>query len=424
MPLAGAANVRWRPSHGSPLSFSPGRAALLLSGGTPSLAVVAASAGLTDVQNAVNAANTGQTVIIPPGNATWSGTLDVTKAIRLVGSGKSGAAGKITHNAGQYTPLININLASGDKANFVRVSDVYFENTVYCPSAGANQYTWDILIDNESTLFRIDNCTFHYGKEAVTFSEKGPHIGVIDNCYFDDVDLGVRVQDDAIGTGAWDRSISLGSGNTDCVTLEDNAWFYSNAGSSSAMNESIYHSNAGRSTIRNNSFVANDYISNFIDAHGRPGCDRGTVLVEAYNNTFTCTTVGNMCYLRGGTQVWHDNAVTTTGGSAVILLANELAWPAYGQDATWPSFDQLFNCFFWNNTVNGGAMGVSLNNPTYDAAFVQSGRDYFTAAPAASGGKSSFPTTAGNDDMTFSGSGANAYYPYSTATYPHPNRSL
>ena len=41
-------------------------------------------------------------------------------------------------------------------------------------------------------------------------------------------------------------------------------------------------------------------------------------------------------------------------------------------------------------------------------------------APQSSGGKSTYPTRAGAADMTFSSSGANAYYPYTPYPYPHP----
>ena len=51
---------------------------------------------------------------------------------------------------------------------------------------------------------------------------------------------------------------------------------------------------------------------------------------------------------------------------------------------------------------------------------IQEGRDYWLHAPAATGGKETLKTPYGIGGMTFSSSGANAYYPYTTYVYPHP----
>ena len=81
------------------------------------------------VLESYNAAADNDTVVIPPGDCIWGATLTITKPITLQGSGAG--LTKLTHNAGNYVPIISIHPASGKETEFFRVTGFYFENTVF-----------------------------------------------------------------------------------------------------------------------------------------------------------------------------------------------------------------------------------------------------------------------------------------------------
>ena len=187
------------------------------------------------------------------------------------------------------------------------------------------------------------------------------------------------------------------------------------------------------SVIRYNDFDGTEYTSyNFVpfDSHGSQlyytgsGDFRGQPIIEVYNNTFRYHHTYLIANFRGGSILFHDNVFTYIAYSnEEIGATEEEGWqPAFFSPlrTVWPAEDQITNSFFWNNTLNGNPMTDILLLQASDAIFIQKDRDYFMHAPQSTGGKSTYPTRAGADDMTFSSSGANAYYPYTPFTYPHP----
>ncbi|HJW96934.1 MAG TPA: hypothetical protein VJ485_02115 [archaeon] len=436
-----------------------------LAPGAEAATIDAKSCSYADVSAAYNAASDGDTVAIPAGSCNWTSTLTITKPITLQGAGASSTT--LTHNAGNYVPLIKIDPASGKEAEFFRVTGIYFENVIFCPSCGANQYTPDIELVGKATSFRIDNNMFHNGKKAISAS--GWLNGVIDNNTFADVDLSIYASDDSDyrnlrpTTNSWGRPIQAGATNSDCIFIEANTFTTSDiripGNGCRSLNEYIYHANGARTTIRYNTFTSACYsMDALIDAHGRFGCDRGTVLVEMYENTFEAIQLNKWMNLRGGSMVVHDNTLNIT---EPIVLWNEGEWchSSYFCDDEWPYMDQIFNSFFWNNYNNGVLMkDIAQHEYNAEGTFdsIVKDRDYFMHAPAATGGKETFggypgysndyckasgiarlpaaPETnvsmpcctgvgTGTCDMTFSSSGPNAYYPYSPYTFPHPLRS-
>lgn len=382
-----------------------------------------AEAGVTD----------GDTVAFS-GDCTWAGTLTISKHITLNGGG-----GTITHNNGG-TALISLEPTDPDLD--IRVTNINFENTDYLG-------TTDIKINAPTNKFRIDHCTVHLGKEAITMNGNRVN-GVIDSNTFTDVDLAVRVMDDS--TSSWDRAIAMG--DSDNVFVENNTFTYTNRTGCNELNEAFYNQNAARSVLRYNTInnACTVTIDTHLDAHGNPGSDRGTVKTEIYNNQFTVNNLYTLGKIRGGTHLIYNNNVTTASGTTTIILRNEMAWEEFGGDTSWPSQEQVFNTFIWNNKYNGNDIGVNIA----ETDFIVEGRDYWLAPPSASGGKETFGGSAGysNDyciannqvklpayseasalacctgtgtgmcDMSFSSTGANAYYPYSPYTCPHPLTGL
>lgn len=410
--------------------------------------------GSLHVKAAYDLASDGDTVIIPAGNCTWDTTLTLSKPITLQGAGVDSTI--ITHGAGTYTPLIQIAPSTGKENSFFRVTGIYFENTERGPSCGTNQYLNDINVSDSTKKYRIDHNTFHYGKENLPVGGNG----VIDNNLFLDCDGCIRPTGDTDirnlrpTTDAWGRTIATGT--SDAVFIENNTFTFTDfSGCASCLNEHVYMHNGARAVIRYNTYTnaCTETMDTIIDAHGKPGCDRGTVISEIYKNTYTLENLGLWAKLRGGSHIVHDNTITTSRYSPKFLLRNEFEVDG----DSWPSIDQIFNSFFWNNRVNGTIVNdIVLVDPGpgnyISTETIHLNRDYFLHAPQATGGKEVFGGSAGwsNDYCTGAGTGElwtgysasipcctgvgtgtcdmtlvdgeNAYYPYVPYIYPHPLR--
>jgi uncharacterized membrane protein YgcG len=137
---------------------------VLVGGVASAKTVTTPSCELADVQTAVNSASAGDTVVIPAGACTWTGTLSITKSLTLTGSGTANngssefGAGTvttvITDNSGTNNPLISVSgLLPGQ---FARVSLLDIE-----PTANT-EVGWPIIITGKCSSsgcanFRLDN---------------------------------------------------------------------------------------------------------------------------------------------------------------------------------------------------------------------------------------------------------------------------
>ncbi|MEW6188189.1 MAG: hypothetical protein AB1585_20925 [Thermodesulfobacteriota bacterium] len=387
--------------------------------------ITASTCSLTDVTNAYNAAMSGDTVIIPAGECSWSSRLTLSKAITLQGQGTST---KIINNYNS-NGLIYIS-PSADLA--IRVTRIYFYNATNNPG-----YT-TILINGKKdgslplSKVRIDNNKIEMGTRCI--DPEGWITGVIDSNQFVNCNIAIAGYGD--GNYAWNRPIEAGT--KDFLFIEDNLFTVNNS-TPREPNEQIYHNSDGAKTVvRYNTFDYSSYTNGNAmpwEAHGNWGSIstypsvRGTPIMEFYNNTITAYRSYRFMSHRGGSLLMHNNTFSQTSGSpASIDLKEEESWPnstifnmTPPVDTAWPAWDQVTNTFIWDNTVNGSPM-IPYCYSSYDAVFIQQNRDYFLHAPQSSGGKSTYPTIPGKNDMTFSASGPNAYYPYTPFTYPHPLR--
>jgi hypothetical protein len=78
--------------------------------------VYALSCNLTDVQNAINSANSGDIVVVPEGNCIWNSEIVVippTKTIYLVGSGSDNDGTVIILNGSAQLYFVRIRVVSG-----------------------------------------------------------------------------------------------------------------------------------------------------------------------------------------------------------------------------------------------------------------------------------------------------------------------
>lgn len=389
----------------------------------------ASSCSYADVTAAYSTASAGDIIAIPAGECNWSSQLMITKAITLKGAG--GESTKINHNyAGNLIALGPI----ADVA--MRITGIYFyssTNNVLYPSIYAKGSTQGLF---RWTKLRIDHNKFNKGGMSVY--AHGWVEGVIDNNIFINCNIAVFIGGD--GTYSWSREIKAGTGNA--LFIEDNTFLVNNSADREP-NQQIYHQEGGRTVTRYNTFDMTSYTSGntyLYDSHGNWGTVSGTPdyrgqpIVEVYNNIMKGHHFSDGMDFRGGSILFHHNTISLIIGVPYISLWEEEAWtgggpfcPSCPKFTVWPSWDNITNSFFWENTFNGTTMNESnyttymkLKYPATEAQFIQKDRDYFIHAPQSSGGKSTYPTTPGKYDMTFSSSGANAYYPYTPYTYPHP----
>jgi hypothetical protein len=393
--------------------------------------ITAKSCSLADVTAAYNAAYPGDTVYVPAGSATWSSQLAITKAITLQGAGLDSTI--INHNyAGS---LIYINPGS-DLA--IRITGLHIKQTTNNPGYVA------IYINGSKngsfclTQIRIDQNKLEKGTRTVYAT--GWVESCIDNNTFLNCNIAVGVAGD--NDYAWGRTIEAGT--SQALFIEDNTFTVDNDADRQP-NEQIYHQEGGRTVVRYNTYDASAYtdyasgLASFYDSHGNwgPSSDinayRGQPILEMYNNTIHIyKAIGSdISHLRGGSALIYNNTyIYDKGGEPyTIRCTDEESWQTIifnPLDTVWPAEDQVTNTFIWNNTLQVGAEGtptpitdVKLNFPA-DSTFIVKDRDYFMHAPAATGGKSIYPTRAGASDMIFSSSGPNAYYPYTPYIYPHP----
>jgi hypothetical protein len=353
--------------------------------------ITAASTAQRDVAAAVASAQDGDTVVIPAGNSTWTSALTITKAITLQGQG----IGKTFWR--RHQGFLNLQPTNNKP---IRVTGIYFDMSPYSGSDGDRPA---INFYGTCTSLRIDHCYFLCGERAVYLHGIG--YGVVDHCTFRNnyISLMPSMSGSDGGSNSWAQAIKPGDINT--LVVEDCTFLCDQPGGSSGFIESdFYGQNGARCCIRHCNF---DYTGTGLpfkpgDAHGySPSWGNGTRFYEIYNNVFHCKYTYRFAYLRGGTQIWHDNQfIRDNAGSPPLCmgLTRESVGYSSGQQSTKQLITQSF---FWNNTlsVGGGAAnsvgaapaGTNPNEPVLN-------RDYFNR-PIKSG---------------------DPWYPYTPLVYPHP----
>ena len=375
----------------------------------------------TSVASCVSQATAGDTINISAGTETWSSGVTINKSLTLSGAGET-----LTHINNSSTYIFYISLSSDVP---VRITGLDINSD---PNTGSDKHAIYIQgkLDGSFayTKIRIDNNTFEKGKRAIY--AYGWIEALIDHNEFLNCDIGVAVTGD--NHDSWDRVIEAGTANA--VFIEDNT-FTQNNNSDVELNEAIYHIEGGRSVVRYNTFdltAYTTYNSCPFDSHGNgsyyPSGYRGNPLIEVYNNDWYIHHSYRVFYFRGGSVIVYDNTITfETGTGAIFALSEEEGWQTAffsPLDTAWPAEDQITNSFFWDNTLDG--------NPITDiyewggSLFYHKDRDYFMHAPESSGGYAYYSDRLGasgrgsDGTLVWDANHANAYYPYTAYTYPHP----
>jgi putative Ig domain-containing protein len=342
------------------------------------------SVDLADVSAAILKAVDGDTVIIPAGTATWSSGILLTKAVTIRGAG---------------TNSTHINMSGGYmfKVNLVNDLPVRFTGIHFNKGAFSGAEQGAIVFDGRPIHnFRIDHCLFQFGSRTVYARTRA--YGVVDHCTFFDSDSEVNpfnaVSTDLIpGENEWTLGRRISTTNT--VVVEDCVMIRGSAVTANP-NEVLYGQNAARCAFRFNTIIQTNSTRPLaaIDAHGSDPY-RGTVLYEIHNNTFVCRNTYRFCNLRGGTMICFSNVFRQldAGTPTVFQLKNE----GLSTRGVYKALDELNNCFFWSNTLNGRLVTTVSIEPGSEP-YVTEGIHYWMRAP-------------GVGDLI---------HPYMPLTYPHP----
>jgi hypothetical protein len=399
--------------------------------------ITAASVNESDVMAAYNAANSGDTIVLPNGTSkTWNNTLIISKSVTIQGQG----VGATILSRGSSTPSFTApffaiaGLAidspariTGIEFNSVVVHPPYntFCIEVYNPSNGREGFPY--------TKIRIDHCKFSFGTRQIFW--QGWCYGVVDHCtFYNHAESAVHVRGDG------DHQLQLGTsyGTQDAVYLEDNTFIEDNQMRTVKASTDLDY--AAVSVWRHNTFDYSGFTKaglsdGPIGTHGNQGYWTGVnqnylgqLQCEIYDNTFKMPAgMYRMAYVRGGRLIFANNTITTADGSMPLLVAmtEEEDWRVdvfKPLRSSWPGEQQVNNSFFYGNIYNGVPQSASNFRPwnPSDLTFIQQDRDYWLTAPSSSTNtnypKPSSSPSSSNYPYNF-GAAVTSYTPLA---YPHP----
>jgi len=326
---------------------------LLLSVGTGHTATYTAlscenKTGQTDVQDAVNSASDGDTVIVPAGSCSWDTALEITKIIRLRGAGVG-----LTNITSGVATGVNSYTIKYDPVN--ATADYLFEVTGFSFTI-PGQRNGLVIYQSHSTTAELKKTRIHHN--IFTNNTLGYYVftaqanfdsAVVDNNTFN------GFQSFQIGgkdTDTWENLTAVhGSGKG--LYFEDNTY---NGTISSAFNDGFQGS---RWTVRYNHLINDQDESNVFatDMHGNQPSATGAMSGELYGNLITDPNnrVTKTLDLRGGKAIVFNNYNTSTRADFYgVVIRNEYAdsvnpvvnpagQPQYTSDS-----------YFWNDWTAGG----------------------------------------------------------------------
>ena len=263
----------------------------------------------TDVQTAIDSSISGDTVVVPSGSCTWGASVSFSgKKITLKGAG-------IGNTIISFGAITVFNLGTSGS----RVTGFELNGTS----------TSGIGVSVAATGWRVDHCEFDFrsasGKGVgVLASNTNLYYpawelsGLVDNCVFYDarnVSSGSAVP--GAGTGAfaiWSAPTDLGGPSA--VYFEDNTFYLERSGN-------IMDGNYGGVYVfRYNTVQKGEHSGSVVEAHSLQCSCRGTKKWEIYRNNIHSAGSWTPFFLRGGTGVIFDNAITGSWSQPGILVDN------------------------------------------------------------------------------------------------------
>jgi len=332
--------------------------------------ILATSCSREDVQAAMDTAQDGDSVEVPPGSCIWTGRVNVANLkVEIMGAG-------IDQTIIIFQPIVTSNTAAfwitGDKV--FRISGFTFKGN---PSDKGVIHLRGVV-----TGFRIDNNKFDningksidlQGGNATTVLS-----GLIDHNEFGAGGLlrGMNLSGDGEAqVYQWEIDWTPGTG--DAVFIEDNVFDHTNRYPEVSCHRGCRYV-----------FRYNTVINGSISTHGADSTDRAGGVIEAYNNTFTGHYEHpNGLRMRGGTAIIFNN--TWTGYAYPIELAQfrTCYGVGYTGSRTFPTVDNKKRCDGSDATgifVVDGNLARTGDSGTHDGAgnaatLTDSGKSFTTS---------------------------------------------
>lgn len=412
-----------------------------------------------EVQTLINNASAGDSITFQ-GDATWSESVTIDKAITINGNGTT-----LTASGSMSNGFFNI--TGFTASSLVRITGFTFQMNNWTPYTAI--YVHGMTGGVSKGAIRIDHNTFHYGTYPISFYHGK---GLIDNNYFYNAMVAITLNS-GTRANADESWVSLAAGTADALFIEDNHFITNTNYTLGYTQEQIGTENGGKLVVRYNEFDGDNMASGLrydpFMAHGNAaagdkpgywqrstGCRRGQSVIEFYNNVAHGKRIDFLYQTRGSANLIYNNSITGTVqyNPRIYLWEEEYTmddWSAALRTA-WPAEDQVHNTFIWNNTYRGadfnaGTYGYVQSSPDASAGLLKD-RDFFLHAPCGSSastdgygntcthGKATFTGANGASDsyptdgntyptegtMVFTSTGDNAYYGYTPYAYPHPLR--
>lgn len=395
----------------------------------------AVSASSTDVQDAINrAADAGDIVIVPSGNATWSVQVDIlNKGLELRGAGVGSTV--ITKGSGSAAGN-SILYIKGYHTNVVWVHGFTWQTGVGTTYGMVTAEAADHFVPDARVY--VSDCQFDvFGTGGITrrtLQYLGCY-GLVWKCHFALTnassaalpELDINAHNSL--TNHYHVPLSTIIGTTNQLIIEDCTSYNDDVSGEG------YDTYAGSMTVRYCT-VTNSVIGN----HGADSAFRGPMLNEWYGNHFYRTAganpVGFIMQMRGGTAVIWSNVVHNWAATMILRMYRcdpeywtaenggtppgsnfpdgkahdgnfNLTYPSDGYAVGYPTLDQcgrgpfpsaaLPDCtsgctianfeslapvYFWGNNLNGDTSPLAevigyFGTPNNATNYIKAGRDYY-----------------------------------------------
>jgi hypothetical protein len=333
---------------------------------------VAASCNASDVQDAINAASSGQTVIIPAGSCAWT-TSTVTPAVSITSTFPITLAGQtVVTGAGTSSPSANDGATTGYPPSCpsnTAGTCIFLDSTdrvtfnIATPTTGFITLQGITFLYSGANATGISNGALTLGGAAwpplgPSFQMKNCHVlintnnngstplfgnfstayGLITQNWFQIIDTAADVGtlafhgDASHGFLSWQTPPSLGAGKA--IYAETNTFTYG-----ATNTEGPFDAYEGARVVFRHNYVQNAHDPG---AHGTDsGFLRSVFSVESYLNTFVDNSKGEVAMnSRGGqTVAWGNSYGGTKGYGALNLTYNRAPGEAPGLGANWGMAD-------------------------------------------------------------------------------------
>ncbi len=261
--------------------------------------VNALSLSETDVQDALNTANVGDTVMLPAGTSPiWTSGVEIpnNKKLKIEGQG------------------IDTTIIVSDTAN--PTIQFHFTPSEVLTIGFDLRRNRSQAIEASGKDWRVHHNKFNSANSSYTIQgvrafglDQGHPTGLVDHCIFNDTRVLVIGDADLMANSIWAEPLGLGTNNA--VFVED-CEFYA-----TALQNAIDSNYGGRYVFRYN------YLEDmYIEAHAVQGESRASRSWEIYGNVLHYGALGvwTPFFLRGGTGVVFNNTLTGGWTNPKILL--------------------------------------------------------------------------------------------------------